>query len=265
MREKLIELTGRSDLRLEDAVGRKRADFYLNAGLRLLDKQVKNPNTEAWYIPTELTTAGDYIFKVKHARFIKEVWLIEDSTEGEAKRTRLKATTARWLRSNYSYPSSSSTYGIPVYWAPISIGLSPEQYSLATTAHDDVPDTNHIQYMEDTFPQSPVYARPESNPFVYKAVMLAPACQADVSIHLLVDFLSRPLTDETDMNFWTLNYPEALVLAAASRLESFLRNETGAQEYKNQALEIAYGIDMDMAEGEVGTDDDLQMDSGWDY
>lgn len=253
MREKLIELTGRSDLRAEDAVGKKRADFFLNAGQRLLDRLIKHPNTECWYIPTSLTTAGDNLFKVKYCRAIKEVWVVENSTDADGVRHILKPTTARWLKANYAYGTSTDDYSVPEYWAPTTIGLAPEQYSLATTAHDDVPDTTHIQYVESA----------SANPFVYKAIMVAPACEANLSIHILGDFLSRPLSAETDATFWTLNYPEALVLAAATELEGFLRNSQGYADYRAQLLDIVYGIDMDMAEQDVATDEDLQMDSSW--
>ena len=254
MREKLIELTGREDLRLVDAIGKKKADFFINAGQRLLDRLIKHPNTEAWYIPTSLTTAGDFIFKMKYVRSFKEVWVIEDTTEGEAIRTRVTPTTFTWIKANYGYPVSASDYGIPAYWAPVAIGLAPEQYALTSASHTDIPDTHHITYVTST----------ANNPFIYDAVILAPVCQAGISIHILADFLSRPLSAETDMNFWTLNYPEALILAAAERCEAFMRNSQGAADYMKELTLTTDGIDMDIAERDVAQDSDLQMDSSWD-
>jgi hypothetical protein len=69
-------------------------------------------------------------------------------------------------------------------------------------------------------------------------------------------FVAAALTSNTDENYWSINFPYALVLATARALERGYRNTQGAMDYTNAINEILAGVGEDYATVEVPLDEE---------
>lgn len=74
-------------------------------------------------------------------------------------------------------------------------------------------------------------------------------------------FVSAELTENTDTNYWSLNFPYALVIATARALERSYRNTQGAADYTNALNEILAGVGEDYATAEVPLNEDELLNS----
>jgi len=86
---------------------------------------------------------------------------------------------------------------------------------------------------------------------------------ADKAYDLEVEglFATPHLEEDTDTSFWTLEFPEVLIKAAAFRAEPMFRNSTGENDFFRSLQRDVEMIDFDQVEEET-TDVD-QMKSGW--
>jgi len=74
-------------------------------------------------------------------------------------------------------------------------------------------------------------------------------------------FKSVELTANTDTNYWSTNFPNALVLATARTLERTYRNRQGGDDYTDAINEILVGVGEDYAVSEIPIDADDLLNS----
>jgi hypothetical protein len=74
-------------------------------------------------------------------------------------------------------------------------------------------------------------------------------------------FISATLSTNTSENYWSTNFPQALVLATARAIEREYRNTQGVIDYTNAIDDIINGVGEDYATAEVPLDEDSLLNS----
>lgn len=107
IRKQFVQLSGRSDL-VKDTTSWEDngADFFINAGQRLLDWLQDTTHTKAWHY--ERLVPGDFILRLELFRSIDEIWIAGEGDDGEVTRVPLVKKDLKWIQDNYA--SSSVTF-----------------------------------------------------------------------------------------------------------------------------------------------------------
>jgi len=92
----------------------------------------------------------------------------------------------------------------------------------------------------------------------YNSVMIMPPTDAAITIEVFGIFHSLELKENIQENYWSVNYPDVLVLASLMSMEGFYRNTQGVNDYLNQINAILRGIDVDTAD--AMTVESMQME-----
>lgn len=118
VRRKFRTLSGRYDL-VSDAGADQGADFFINAGVRHLDRRANFQKSIArtW----SKNAAGTYLVKTQNARAITEVWVATPE-----RRRQLRPRLWQDLRATYTNPWASLTRGTPLYYSPVYVRPYPE-------------------------------------------------------------------------------------------------------------------------------------------
>jgi len=76
---------------------------------------------------------------------------------------------------------------------------------------------------------------------------------ADDTYDMVVEgkFFIKKLEDNDDINYWTENHDDILLMAALYKLETFYRNREGAKDWLQGIMEAIRGIDHDMIAEEI--------------
>jgi len=94
-----------------DSTHPKSADFYVNAGMKMLERMFDWPRAKKRYF-NELA-ADAWYDKFQLCRSIKEVWI--NNTSGRSELTKKDIV---WLRNEYTGLISATDSGTPLYYAP---------------------------------------------------------------------------------------------------------------------------------------------------
>lgn len=217
-----VLFTGRSgDINMDNVD----VDRYINSGIELLDLLTEYSHAPAKYYGQ--VAAGEYFhtFGSKN-RVIKEVWII-DSEDG---RSRLEKVTHSNLREFYPDINTAEA-GKPLYYAvdinrAYPSGFDETSLPLAFRPHiDTVANDYNIKGILFGMPMDEVYV-----------------------VEVIGKFHSFVLSDAYTQNWWSVNYPDLVNLAAMYQLETHYRNSEGANDYMNTMKTILKGLDYDKAE-----------------
>ncbi|KKN73949.1 hypothetical protein LCGC14_0395140 [marine sediment metagenome] len=235
IRTKWIDTSGRRDLIADTSptdYDDNGANFFIQAGQRLLDTILPNPKSEGSYIKD--LTVNDYKVMIKYLRAVKKVWI---KGTGLA-RYQLIRKTYSWLQEEYGDSIASSTAGQPRYYAPILSNLSPEQKALTSGNYTDefTRDFEDITFGDDRYSKNGITFRPKTD--------------ATHTITITGDFFSNMLVD-ADISYHSEIYPELLILATNFALEAFYKNTQGMNDWKNAMNIYLRGIDHDMVKEEM--------------
>lgn len=217
IRKQFIKTSGRTDMVADEInYADNGADYYINAGIRSLDGLVNTPKTFASHIVS--VSAGATGVVIPKVRSLHEAWI--SSASG---RYIMERKDIGWLRENYPLGASTER-GTPLYWAVAPIGLAPGQLDLDSADFAGKYDWDDISFGEH-----------ES----YNGLMWMPPCDTAYTLRVLGRFKSRVLSSNTDMNWWTIEYPELVVASAMQKLEEEYRNSQGVNDWEQV---IAKGI-----------------------
>ena len=233
LRLKLRELTGRRDL--IDADGRDNGiDFYINNGLRFLDDQL--PVNACLSRRVYQVAASAYTITVQDARSIKDVWAYD---EGNDNRIPMVKRDLNWLRSRYTQDWASLSTGVPQYYAINIDRLDPANWSTTTLSSSTYSDVADIRYGN------------AEQAYRLTGILFLPPSNGTYTFNVVGAFYS-PRIEDSAFNFWTVNYPEALILAAQRSMEALLyRNPEGVKGYESALAPILNGIDYNAVETEM--------------
>ena len=235
VREKFIDISGRIDLVVDtEDYADAGADYFLLAGLRELDQDRLSHYhaTARKYVVLE---SGNWIAQFQKARALKQVFCGDGSSL-----TQLKYKYYDELRDSYasSFPATSS--GSPRYWTPINLRHSPDWDRISADALDAISayiDTASAGYGE------------------FNGVLITPPPAVDVTLEIHGLFYSDSLENDTDENYWTMSYPDILIMAGMRELERSYRNMTGANEWTAHIQQKLTGLDMDIVETQTSSTD----------
>ena len=213
IRQKFIELSGRYDLATTTSQQwdtDNGADFFINAGGRWLDLKQENAKSIAQHDVN--LSVGDYKVDLEKCRVIVSVWIKDSNSE----RVELIRKSYGWIRSNYPKLGNEDN-GTPKYWCPFVSRYDPSQVGQGV----------NIKYV---------------------SLMFMPPTDEALTLEVFGIFHSLELSNNSDENYWSVNYPDLLVLSSLRILEGFYRNTQGVLDYERQIDELLIGIDKDVAE-----------------
>ena len=235
IRQKFAEITGRYDLVNSD-YSDNGANFYIQQGQRFLDKRAQNRRSRGSYFFKAV--AGVWYIKLSDCRAIEEVY-VNSSTE----RWKLEKKDLSWLRLEFPDLVSSTDQDSPLYYSPAILR--------GTDITDIAANGSFFNY---------VLAQAGNEEFSGMVILPAPDVQLVVEVVGLwyEPDLTLGATPDTNESYWTVNYPDILIQAAAYKLEVMYRNTQGAKDWMS-AIDLALSdIDKDIVTEEwAGVD---QMD-----
>lgn len=229
VRVQFKKISGRYDL-VDDAGNDQGADFYINAGSRFLDRLDETQKSPA--VAYKNLAIGTRYVKFPYCRAIKEVW-ISDATNG---RWQLTKKTLADLTANYlADVAANRDNGTPLYYSPQIMRHIPESTAvLSLEALTDFVDTQGL-----------------ATNLGYNGILIAPAPELTSYLEIRGLYYSSPLGIDTDQNYWTVNEPLILIMAAMHELEVVNRNTQGVNDWLNAIKERVMQLGMDRAEEEV--------------
>jgi len=222
LRTKFIDLSGRFDLVVDttDYVDAG-ANFFIQAGQRFLDRAPYEGKDQ--YVRWKSTvTAGTTFVKNTAIRAVKSVRVetVSDSY------FMIKKKYGQ-LREEYGdidgFPNT--TAGAPRFYAPVSVRSA---------------DTPTIASETE------------------RGIFILPPPDISYEIEIEALFSSADLTDDTDVSFWTVAFPETLIQAAWYELERYYRNTAGMKDHLDSIRRDLQGIDFDEVEEEMAGLDSMQ-------
>lgn len=236
IRQQFIELSGRYDLLdIVEESGECKADFFINAGVRVLDRKITAKsvqNSVAIYnVPSDVSRVqADRCWQVH------EVWTLP--SDGRGNRTRLHETrqTNRFqdfFRTEINKRDRHS-HGFPLY------------YSILTTRNEQ--QLEKMSALSLDIPANYAHTG-ELNSWII-SIELYPMHHAKCDIEVRGKFYSPPFTSNNSSNIWSQFYPDLLIKASCYVLETFYRNTEGANDWLSSILDEL----IDIEKMEVETD-----------
>jgi hypothetical protein len=215
VRQKFIKLSGRADLATTSTGSTELhdvdngADFFINAAVRLLDREQENTTTESWF--EKNISAGEFLVELTSCRNISQIWFVNS----EGIETKLEWKSFEELR--VDYPELGSTdVGVPYNWA----------------RYPNV--RNPLQLFEG--------ARLDTT-----SILIMPPTDAAITVKIYGKFYSAKLVNNMDENFWSMNHEDILVMATLREIEGFYRNTEGYNDFDRITGKKLRGIDVDLA------------------
>lgn len=237
VRQMLVKRSGRYDLVVDGEAGDwtdNGANDFINAGQKWLDRHLEYKKDASWL--TKTMASGESLVTFDRARYIEQVW-IATTTDG---RKMLERKPYRWLRENYNdVPLSSVETGEPLYWCPAVVGLAPEQYD------DDATDLTTAGVVDRDFYQY-------GNHYLTDGIIIMPPADGTYTVQVLARWLSKELSVDADVSFWSVSDPHLLVRAARREIEIDLhRNSQGVQDLEAGLIKDLEDIRLDLIAEEI--------------
>jgi len=289
IRTQFIKMTGRFDLVADvtDYVDNG-ANFFIQAGLRYLDRRMSHSKTVARY--QKDIYAGEIVIPMQYCRVIREVWL--SNADGKS---RLTNKTNTWLRNEYG--EDVFTLGDALTSGTLTIG---ERYYIQTFVTDDsftgvgaasnasgvfftatgttptwtegstlrlltfavdkgtplywaqgiqrLSPSQYSSFLPSSFDIQGIVFGAEYNK---KSIMILPPPDGTFTLTVFGDFSDIVLSSESDICFWSDMFPDLLVKSAMMSLESFYRNTAGVNDLAADIDNILSGIEAEVIEQEM--------------
>jgi hypothetical protein len=201
------------------------ANSVINTAIRWLDLHVERADNVSREIVLDVP-AGTYFVACDYARTIEAVWASVVSTSVRSQLTHRPYT---WLRQEYPADWSTFTAGSPLYWS----------HSMGRLAPDSIGQdyTGAVDY-QDTFRGSDAGAG-------LRGIVIMPAPSEAVVLNVFGLFYSKTLSFDTDLNWWTVRFPELVKLTCNYIEEGRLSNRSGMEDWLAAAQTWIVGIEMD--------------------
>jgi len=186
------------------------ADFFIQGAIKDLDLEQDTDRSLMYYDEEDLA-ADSYTFTLTQCRNIQQVWFKDTDDDWNE----LLKKDYDWLLRNYEELGDTDS-GDPAYWAHNPIYRDP-----ANIVSANIPKVG---------------------------VIFMPPTEEIITVRVFGTFHALALSSNTDVNFWSSEYPSILVLACLRNLEGFYRNSQGYNDYDNMIQKKLFGLDKDLAE-----------------
>lgn len=228
VREMFAKRSGRADLVTSYAGGDftdNGADYFINAAQRMLDSRHGHVKSERRHVFN--LAVGEWYTTIEGLLAVRQVWRFDSDGKDRLEEIEL-ATLLHYL--------DTTDTGTPEYWAKNIIGYSPELEDSTVSGFTGVDDMVKTDF------------------FLKEGIIFNIPTDEAIDIHVYGRFKESNLVEDTDTSFWTVNYPEILVLASLYELEAHYNNMTGAKNWLQQIDLHLFGLEKDLAEFEMGED-----------
>jgi len=234
IRKAFVQASGRFDLVVDTThyvnnsanIG---ADFFINAGLRLLDSlEGSMPSSYRKDI-----SAGDYKLTFKYARAIDRVDIM--NADGRKTLTPVRLET---LRETYPLDPDKIGRGTPLMYAPMKGFLSPEQKSLTLANFSTEFTYDHYGVIFG------------ASRYQYNGILFMPPADTTYTVTVWGWFFNA-LEEDDDVCWWSENYPEVVIMAAQCVVEMFYRNSSGVADWMSAITQYLRGVDIDRVREEI--------------
>lgn len=218
--------SGRYDLVAADGSDNG-ADFYINAGQKLLDRLSDVRKGYAKHYDT--IESGDWYLIFQHCRAVQTVFMSDDDARWELGKLDEEDIMVNYLTEKISELDT----GAPDYFAP---ALLRESTDGADVVISKIGDTE--------------YSEAGITHFEYNGIIWTPPSDGDYTVEVRGLFYSPELSADADESYWSVAEPMALLMAALQRLEVSYRNTEGANDWLNAIKLELDGISKDAVEEE---------------
>jgi len=242
IKKAIIEQTGRLGL-VKDAVADDYDDngimFHIQAAQRFLDRAMEYKGDKSIFF--QRLTPGQVTVSFYRPRFIESVWI-----EADEPGNMFPVEFLSYRQFRLVYPEIDITpTGVPRYWTIPTPRLAPELADQTRTdlEEDDLTDLEYLEFAD--------YTDPEAFHLTEK-ILFQPAPLVATSMQVHARWKHAPLSNDTDINFWTLEAPELLIDAARMSIEQRLhRNNEGANQFLSQVMVLLNQIHNDLISEEA--------------
>ena len=226
VRQQFRVLSGRYDLVNSDGSDNG-ADFFIRNGQKWLDRKIDHKKSDGRVF--KVVESGAYGHTFQYARAIEEVWMAKvDENEG---RWQLTKKSIQDLRLAYADLPGNLDTGDPLYWAPGVFRSVTETGTLSSA------DFSAYSGYADVI---------AGDLFDYNGVLWMPPTDGQMLLEVWGKFYTEPLADDTDENYWSVNYEDVLIMAALRHVEVFNRNTQGRQDWESAISDALMDLDKDV-------------------
>jgi len=231
IRTQFVKISGRYDLVVDAATFTDNgADVFITQGQKSLERRVNVKAAKAKVFDD--LDVGTYLISLAGCRAITGVSILDASSNTPLEK--LHPDRIKLDIEAYSTPISNATAGKPLYWYPTNLRRSPDD-------QDDSTDSDTLTSYIDTISVS--------DPTLTGLVIYPPT---DIAYSVQIDglFYNMELEDDTDINYWSVNYSMLLVMSALHQLEMVYRGSKSASAWGALIESELENIDKDAVEEE---------------
>lgn len=223
VRTKFRELSGRFDLVNSDNSDNG-ADFFIFEGQKFLDRL--DETQKSWASCFRFVEIGKYAASVPYSRAIKEVWAASTTARWQLEKKNLQDLISEYLMGD---PAARST-GTPLYYSPTLTRYIPQD---AVAADFE----SFVQWVEIP-----------ANAHEYNTILLDVPVSAKIVLEVKGLFYTPQLVNNTDQNYWSVNHPLLLIMAALRQTEVVNRNTQGVNDWSAAIKEEMTQLGFDLVE-----------------
>ena len=238
IRELFVKISGRYDLVNPSTFADNGADHFIQEGQRSLERRLNISATKAKFFTT--LSEGGYKIELQNCRAIREVWVMDNAARSELTKLEeydLRGQHQKFVSNMYTVPLSTMDTGRPLYFYPTNLRRVPED-------EDGSTDSAVLSsFLETTSPYDPTYT----------GIVLFPRAEKEFEVEVSGLFYSPKLTANTDENYWSVTYPNLLVMAAVKQVEIMYRGLKAGSSWDRLMEPELENIEKDMVEEEVST------------
>lgn len=238
IRQQFRTLSGRFDLVNSDGTNNG-ADFFIDTGQKWLDRKFDHEKSVGRVF--RVAESGSYAVTFQLARAIEEVW----AATADDGRWQLEKLSIQDFRDAYSDIPSDIDQGAPQYYTPAFLRGVPE------TGSDTI-----ASYILDAY--SGFADIMTGDNYDWNGILWMPPCKEETLIEVWGRFYVEPLDSEDAENYWSVNHPDILVMAALRQIEVFNRNTQGRQDWERAIIDMITDIDKDVVQQELAEVDAME-------
>lgn len=202
---------------------------FINKAQRWLDRNVDHFKAVAREIVT--IDEGDFYVKFTDCRTVQKVFVAGDDIFSEL--TYNKGLLEEF-KTFYKEMYSTMKKGRPLMYAP------------AHFRYHHIED-GIIGYM-DVMADWPSY----------NGIILLPPADKTYHVEIWGKFFMKPLVNDSDESFWTIEEPLILVKAVMREIEAFHRNTQGVRDWTAELAQDLYQLECDFIEDDITTIDQME-------
>ncbi len=233
LRQQFVEVSGRYDLLEETDEGRStaKADFFINAGSRMLDQKVTAKHVQMGvitiFVPPDMQTV-----QLPNCWQVHEVWGMPPDGSGVRRRLHEVRENSYFHgffhhAHRHAFPSYKPHHGF-YHGMGYPYGI-PGHYAVLTTRNEK--QLEDLRALSANVPANYMETGEWNSSII--SLELYPKFHGQFDIEVKGKFFSPYLTHDDDTNIWSQAYPMLLVKAACYALETVYRNTEGARDWLN--------------------------------